>query len=91
MSTQEERRVGENVRLRKKLARALEAETATRGERRALARRVRGYIREVLELETKISELRARLGTMDRENAKLQKYEVLIIKMVERVKKDAAK
>ena len=91
MSTQEERRVGENVRLRKKLARALESETAIRAERRSLARRVRGYIREVLELETKISELRARLGTRDRENAKLQKYEALIFKLVERVKKDAQK
>tara|TARA_R110000751_G_scaffold77254_4_gene155899 strand:+ start:1240 stop:1515 length:276 start_codon:yes stop_codon:yes gene_type:complete len=89
MSTQEERMVGENVRLRSKLKRALAAEAAVREERRALARRMRSYSREVLELETTIVELRGRLGANAKEFTKLRKYEALIKKMVERVQKDS--
>ena len=91
MTTQEERRVGENVKLRRKLARALESEASIRAERRSLARRVRSYTREVLELETVISELRGKLTAKDAHITKLKKYEDIIIKMVERVEKDSRK
>ena len=89
MSTQEERRVGENVKLRKKLARALESEASIRAERRSLARRVRSYTREALELETVISELRGKITAKDIRITKLAKYEDIIVKMVRRVQKDA--
>tara|TARA_R110000751_G_scaffold75293_2_gene151852 strand:+ start:1928 stop:2212 length:285 start_codon:yes stop_codon:yes gene_type:complete len=89
MSTQEERRVGENVKLRKKLARALESEASIRAERRSLARRVRSYAREVLELEMVINELRGKVTAKDTRITKLAKYEDIIVKMVRRVQKDA--
>ena len=83
-----ERMVGENVKLRSKLTRALESETAIREERRALARRVRSYAREVLELETTIGELRGKSASLAKKIHKLKKYESLITKMVERVQKE---
>lgn len=86
--TNAERRVGENMKLRKQLARALASEVAMRSERRSLARRVRSYIREVLELETTIAELRGRLSCTVAEMKKLRRYEALITKLVERVQKD---
>ena len=91
MTAKEERMVGENVRLRSKLARAIEAETAIRAERRALARRVRGYVREVLELETTIGELRGRIDADAKERTRIKKYETMMIKLVERVQKDKNK
>ena len=89
MSTQEERRVGENVKLRKKLARALESEATMRAERRRLARRVRSYAREVDDLETIASSLRDKLKSQGDEIDRLKKYEDLIVKMVKRVQKDS--
>ena len=89
MSTQEERRVGENVKLRKKLARALESEATMRAERRRLARRVRSYAREVDDLETIASSLRDKLKSQGNEIDRLKKYEDLIGKMVKRVQKDS--
>mgnify|MGYP003636183301 FL=1 len=89
MSTQEERRVGENVKLRKKLARALESEATMRAERRRLARRVRSYAREVDDLETIASSLRDKLKSQGNEIDRLKKYEDLIVKMVKRVQKDS--
>lgn len=91
MATQEERMVGEKMKLRRQLARALESEAKIRAERRTLARRVRSYTKEVLELEMIIVELRGKVAATATEVTRLRKYESLINKMVRRVQKDSEK
>lgn len=91
MTTQEERRVGENMKLRRQLARSLEKEAKIRSERRTLARRVRSYTREVLELEMVIVELRGKIASTSTEVARLRAYESIVTKMVDRVQKDRSK
>ena len=80
-----ERMVGQNVKLRKKLARALELAAAMKGERNHAIRQAKRLMKENIEIASLVSRLRSKLTTKNAELLKLRRYETLIITLVKKV------
>lgn len=80
-----ERMVGENVKLRKKLARALESAAAMRGERNHAIRQSKRLMKENVEMSSRISRLRNKLTVRSDKLAKLRRYETLLRTLVKKV------
>ena len=81
----DESMVGDNVKLRRKLTRAIESASALRGERNHAVRQAKRLTKENLYLASLAGRLRRKLTVRNAELVKLKRYKALIFNLVKKV------